>query len=84
MVRMAMRRFGGPMASALVVALLCGPAAAQQLMIYPSQEGEQLILQGVQEGLGWSLSIAKKNGAMALTVSGDDLAFVIFGACTAS
>ncbi len=41
-----------------------------------------LILQGVQRGLGWSMTIAQENGPMALTVAGDRAAFVIFGACT--
>ncbi len=50
----------------------------------PRREAGQLILQGVQEGFGWSLSIAKKNGAMALTITGEEVAFVIFGACTPS
>ena len=42
----------------------------------------KLILQGVQSGLGWSMTIAQENGAMALTAAGDRTAFVIFGACT--
>ena len=42
----------------------------------------KLILQGVQRGLGWSMTIAQENGAMALTAVGDRMAFVIFGACT--
>ncbi len=42
----------------------------------------KLILQGVQRGLGWSMTIAQENGAMALTAAGDRTAFVIFGACT--
>ena len=42
----------------------------------------KLILQGVQRGLGWSMTIAQEGGAMTLTAAGDRIAFVIFGACT--
>ena len=45
-------------------------------------ETGKLILQGVQGGLGWSMTIAQENGAMVLTAAGDRTAFVIFGACT--
>ncbi len=47
-----------------------------------TQEEGKLILQGVQLGLGWSMTIAQESGAMALTAAGDRMAFVIFGACT--
>ncbi len=45
-------------------------------------ETGKLILQGIQGGLGWSMTIAQENGAMTLTAAGDRMAFVIFGACT--
>ena len=47
-----------------------------------TQEEGKLILQGVQRGLGWSMTIAQEDGAMTLTAAGDRTAFVIFGACT--
>ncbi len=51
--------------------------------IQTTLQGErQLILQGVQRGLGWNMTIARQDGAMALTVAGGEMAFVIFGACT--
>ncbi len=40
-----------------------------------------LILQGVEDGKGWSMVITEANGKMALTAAGDQEAFVIFGAC---
>ena len=50
----------------------------------------KLILQGAEDGIegepdgiGWSLSIDQSSGDMVLTGSGDGVAFVIFGACTA-
>ncbi len=45
-------------------------------------ETGRLILQGIQGGLGWSMTIAQEDGAMVLTAAGERTAFVIFGACT--
>lgn len=47
------------------------------------QTGTQLILQGVENGHGWTISIDQKNGRMTTIASGQDLGFIIFGACTA-
>ena len=41
-----------------------------------------LILQGIQNGRGWSMVIAEDTGKMTATASGSGGAFVIFGACT--
>ena len=38
-------------------------------------------IDGVRDGLGWSLAIAMDSGRMVLTGAGDDVAFAIFGAC---
>ena len=40
-----------------------------------------LILQGTENGRAWSVAINEKSGAMTLTVSGDQVGFVVFGAC---
>jgi hypothetical protein len=40
-----------------------------------------LILQGTENGRGWSMAINEKSGDMTLTVSGDQVGFVVFGAC---
>jgi len=42
-----------------------------------------LILQGVENGKGWTLAVTEATGKMVLTVSGDEVGFVAFGACTA-
>lgn len=47
------------------------------------QQKDELILQGTQGGLGWSMTIAGASGKMSLSAVGDQVAFVIFGACTA-
>ena len=34
----------------------------------------------LRDGLGWTLSIAEDTGQVVLTASGDQVAFVVFGA----
>jgi hypothetical protein len=41
-----------------------------------------LILNGTQNGRGWTLTITESTGYMVLSVAGDQVAFVVFGACT--
>jgi hypothetical protein len=50
----------------------------------------KLFLQGIEDGsekerdgIGWTLAVSEDRGDMVLTGSGDNVAFVIFGACTA-
>lgn len=40
-----------------------------------------LLLQGVENGRGWSMAITEATGRMVLTASGDNNAFIVFGAC---
>ena len=41
-----------------------------------------LLLSGTQNGRGWNLTINESTGHMVLSVAGDQVAFVVFGACT--
>jgi hypothetical protein len=45
------------------------------------EEG-RIVLQGVQNGNGWSVMIDQATGNMSLAVSANQVGFVIFGACT--
>jgi hypothetical protein len=45
-------------------------------------QGAEDGIEGVRDGLGWTLAIAEETGNMVLTGSGDEVAFVVFGACT--
>jgi hypothetical protein len=45
-------------------------------------QGAEDGLEGVRDGLGWTLSIGGERGDMVLTGSGNGVGFVIFGACT--
>lgn len=42
-----------------------------------------LMLQGVQNGRGWSMGIMEATGQMTLSASGDQIGFVVFGTCIA-
>ena len=53
-----------------------------------SQVGEKLIIQGAdagiegaREGVGWTAAISEETGRFVLTASGEEVAFVAFGAC---
>ena len=50
-----------------------------KLMLQGAEDG----VEGVRDGLGWTMSISQQTGKMVVSASGDDAAFVIFGACTA-
>jgi len=39
-------------------------------------------VEGVADGLAWSLTISKKNGSAVLSASGNGVAYVVFGVCT--
>jgi hypothetical protein len=42
-----------------------------------------LILQGVQNGKGWTMVIAEGTGKATITASDNQVGFVVFGACIA-
>ena len=39
-------------------------------------------VKGVRDGLAWSISIAQDSGRLVFSASGENEAFVIYGACT--
>lgn len=41
-----------------------------------------LILQGSENGRGWSMAINEKSNDMTLTVADDQVGFIVFGSCT--
>ena len=68
-----------------------GPGASGKTSQIERQEhvDGKLILQGaedgiadVRDGLGWTLAISEISGEFVLTASGEEVAFVVFGACT--
>jgi len=61
-----------------------GHPRSAQLRNLESLNG-RLVLQGigVESGLGWTFSVDEGTGKFVLSASGDEVAFIIFGACTA-
>ncbi|MGD2037846.1 MAG: hypothetical protein PVH28_08185 [Desulfobacterales bacterium] len=49
-----------------------------KLIIQGAEDG----IEGVRDGVGWSLAISEETGKTVLTASGDEVGFVVFGACT--
>jgi len=45
--------------------------------------GSQFIVQGVENGHGWSMSVDRATGRMATILSGELVSYMIFGTCTA-
>ena len=41
-----------------------------------------LIVQGGQDGRGWTMTVVEETGKMSATISSDGEGFVVFGACT--
>lgn len=73
-----------------MLVFLFGPGVAlaqQDLIVFPGkgQSQEQmegnLILQGVQNGKGWSMVITEATGKTTIAVSDNQVGFVVFGAC---
>jgi hypothetical protein len=42
---------------------------------------DRLLLQGVENHLGWTISITRTTGHMAVAIAGNQIAFSVFGAC---
>ena len=42
----------------------------------------RLIIQGAENGRGWTIVVLEESGNMSATVSDEDVGFVVFGACT--
>lgn len=49
-----------------------------KVMIQGAEDGAE----NERDGVAWSLAIMEETGKMVLTASGDEVGFVLFGACT--
>ena len=49
-----------------------------KLIIQGAEDG----VEGVRDGVGWTMAIAEETGKVVLTGSGEQVGFVVFGACT--
>jgi hypothetical protein len=48
-----------------------------KLVLQGAEDG----LEGVRDGVGWTTAISEETGRAILTASGEEVAFVVFGAC---
>ena len=62
---------------------LSGEQRASTIMTVSTSKNN-LILQGVQDGSGWSMTVDKKNGQMSVSSSLDGEGYIAFGVCTRS
>jgi len=53
-------------------------------ILHVGHDDEELILQGSENGRGWSAVISEATGDMTITSAGQNRAFVVFGACMVS
>ncbi len=44
--------------------------------------GGRTILQGAENGRGWSMTIDQTTGDISLAIAGDDIGYILFGVCT--
>jgi hypothetical protein len=51
----------------------------ETLILQGAEDG----IEGVRDGLGWTAAIDQVTGRMVLTAAGEQVAFVVFGACAA-
>jgi len=48
----------------------------------PEKTDAQLLLQGTELGLGWTIALDQASGKISVTLVDREGAFVLFGACT--
>ena len=46
------------------------------------KDDDQIVLQGYELGLGWTLALDRSTGNMRISFARWDAAFIVFGACT--
>ena len=49
-----------------------------KLILQGTDEG----VEGVEDGIGWSMAISKETGKFVISVSGTSVGYVVFGSCT--
>jgi hypothetical protein len=57
-----------------------GPLTAE--IMSQRVEAGRVVLQGIQNGNGWSLAVTQETGAMSLAISSDGVGYIVFGSRT--
>lgn len=60
---------------------IIGPLKTAQIRSMEKNE-DQIVLQGYELRMGWTLALDRLTGNMTITFAGWDTAYIIFGACT--
>ena len=60
---------------------IAGPERTTKIRLM-EKDDDQIVLQGYELGLGWTLALDRTTGNMRISFARWDAAFVIFGACT--
>lgn len=58
-----------------------GPKRESPIRTMEQSEG-QLLLQGTEQGYGWTIALNRQSGKTVVTILNRDGAIVVFGACT--
>ena len=66
-----------PSGEALITQIERREGIDKKLIIQGAEDGRE----GERDGVGWSIAIAEDTGKLVLTASGDQVGFVVFGAC---
>jgi hypothetical protein len=61
--------------------VIVGPKRTSPIRSIDKDEN-QILLQGTELGLGWSMALNTADGKLVATFSNRDGAFVLFGSCT--
>lgn len=61
--------------------LIIGPKRSSPINVM-EKDAQQILLQGTELGLAWSMALNTANGKMVTTFSSRDGAYVLFGSCT--
>lgn len=61
--------------------LIVGPKRSSPIAAMEKNE-QQILMQGTELGLAWSMALNTDNGRMVTTFSSRDGAYVLFGSCT--
>jgi hypothetical protein len=60
---------------------IAGPMTTTAILLM-EKDDDQIVLQGYEIGMGWTLALDRGTGNMRVTFAGADSSFIIFGACT--
>lgn len=61
--------------------LIIEPKRTSPILLMEKTE-DQLLLQGIELGMTWTLALDQTDGSLSATLVGRDGAFVLFGSCT--